>query len=223
MQMIGIIGGNGFIGSHLIECLDGININRDNYDSCKEIEFDIIINANGNSKKYWGDAHPFKDFDLSVLSVYKSLSDFKYNKYVYLSSVAAETRDSPYGVNKYLAEEIIKGYCSDYSVVRLPLVIGDGSVKGLVNDVLNGDIVYLTSRSRLMVIDAEEVAMQLYLSLQIGDLKKLERFYPSENITVEEIGSVLDRDIRYAEVLRDEYYDYTGDFKSSKFYINKYR
>jgi len=83
---IGIIGANGFIGSTLVKTMklqhSVTSIIRENYKSHKNDEFDIIINANGNSHKYWGNLNHLEDFDKSVMSVYKTLYDFKYKKYV---------------------------------------------------------------------------------------------------------------------------------------------
>jgi hypothetical protein len=67
--------------------------------------FDIFINANGNSKKYWANQNPLLDFDVSVTSVYKTLFDFKFKKYIYLSSLDI-FKNSVYGKNKLIAEEI---------------------------------------------------------------------------------------------------------------------
>ena len=219
--MIGIIGGDGFIGSNLVEALGGVSINRLNYDTHSDTLFDVIINANGNSKRYWANNNPIEDFNLSVLSVYKSLFDFKYKKYVYMSSITAEQMDGAYGFHKHLSEELVKRYCGNYSIVRLPLVIGAGSTKGVVSDILNGNTVYLTRYSRLMIIDVKEVAMRLDLLLYRHELGELERFYPNDNINIWKIGEILGKKIKYADTTRDECYNYKGEFKSSEFYLNK--
>jgi len=223
MRTIGIIGGDGFIGSNIGRILGGVSITRNNYDTHKETEFDVLINANGNSKKYWANKNPIEDFDMSVMSVYKSLFDFKYKKYVYISSVDVEEVKTHYGFHKYLAEEIVKRHCKDYSVVRVPLVIGTGCTKGVVNDILNGDEVYLTSCSTLMIVDIKEVIARLELNLWRDELGELERFYPSRNIAVHKIGYLLGKDIKYADDLRYERYDYQGIFKDSEFYLKDYK
>lgn len=215
---MGIIGSDGFIGSHLVASTEGIGVNRRNYKLHIGSSFDVIINANGNSRKYWGNNFPLEEFDKSVLSVYKSLFDFKYKKYVYISSIDAEDRITPYGLHKYIAEEIVKQYCEDYSIVRLPAVIGAGAAKGVVADILNDKPIYLTSDSTLMIIDVEEVVMKLK---EFSTLQELERFYPCDNVSIAQIGEILRKKVKYADTLRAEYYSHCGEFKNSIYYLNK--
>lgn len=84
---IAILGSNGFIGNNLFKELSKeffvVGITRDNYEEYVGKKFDIFINANGSSKKYWAENHPLEDFELNVLSVYKTLLDFKFMKTIY--------------------------------------------------------------------------------------------------------------------------------------------
>ncbi|GAG17657.1 unnamed protein product, partial [marine sediment metagenome] len=54
MGEIGIIGSGGFLGSYLSNgFMNSVCINRDSYDFYKHKYFDCLINANGNSKRYF--------------------------------------------------------------------------------------------------------------------------------------------------------------------------
>ena len=239
---IGVIGADGFIGRKLCSVLkipnesllrnEVIDITRQNYNYHKHGVFDILINANGNSNKYWANENPLDDFDASVTSVYKSLFDFKYKKYIYISSIDAEgtkKNRSAYGMHKQLSELIVRQHCKDCSVVRLPAVIGKESRKGIVHDIYNQNTIYLTPDSSLALMDVATVAWKLKNLIDGNELKAFEQFYPKKLITVEEIRKVLDVPIFYfeSEILRHEQYYLLGypnnyhKFKSSKYYLKK--
>ena len=227
---IGIIGADGFIGKYLVQVFKSIHhvikITRKDYDSYHRAKFDCIINANGNSRKFWANKHPEEDFKASVESVYNSTRDFRFSKYIYLSSRDAEQDkiQSIYGYNKFIAEKIVKKYCRDYSIVRLPSVIGLDSKKGVVHDIWHGNEVYLSPESTLMLMSAQEIAEQLLFNFD--ELEPLERFYPSMNITIEQIGGILCKEVKYAlngaHYYRHELYNVNGrcrQFKTSGEYL----
>ena len=76
--MITIIGGNGFVGSAYARLLaaQGVPhqvVTRENYASLRGGACDVLINANGNSKKFLAAREPLNEFDQSVRSVAQSL------------------------------------------------------------------------------------------------------------------------------------------------------
>ena len=226
---IGIIGADGFIGKHLVKTFSKsysvVKINRENYQSYHRAKFDILINANGNSKKHWANNHPAEDYKASVESVYNSTRDFRFSKYIFLSSRDAENDKihKIYGYNKFIAERLVQKYCRNYSIVRLPAVIGRDSKKGIVHDIWHGNTIYLTKQSTLVLMPARVIAEQL-LSL-FDELEEFERFYPSLGITVEQIGGILEKDIMFEKdmpLLNHELYECISSsrrFKSSAEYL----
>ena len=225
---IGIIGAKGFVGSSLQdELMDDHfikGITRENYvetiDAC--YKFDVLINANGNSRKHTANNNSVWDFEESVLSVYRSVFDFKYKKYIFISSIDAEVPGTPYGFNKHLSENIVKQYCKDYSIIRCPSIIGKNAVKGVVKGIQDGSKVYLTPDSRLMLINVSDVAETLNTLLKTGGPSWVERFYPTTTITIEQIGKILKKPVNFANELRGEYYDLYGSdrlYKSSEQYL----
>lgn len=226
---IGIIGADGFIGKHLVKTFSKsysvVKITRENYQSYHRAKFDILINANGNSKKNWANFHPAEDFKVSVESVYNTTRDFRYSKYIYLSSRDAEPDKihTIYGYNKFIAEKIVRKYCRDFSIVRLPTVIGRNSKKGVVHDIWHGKTVYLTSSSTLVLMDVIKITE--YLLKLIDELEPLERFYPGLGITVKQIGGILEKDIMFEKdmpLLNHELYEHISSnrrFKSSAEYL----
>ena len=178
--MIFVLGGNGFIGSAICKYLEDHqmpyqSIIRENYSSFIGKSCDVLINANGNSKKYIAEKEPVIDFDLSVRSVRSSIQDFKYGKYIYLSSCDVyedcssekTTQEdskilninvSNYGFHKYLAEEIVRGRCRDWMIVRMGGFVGPGLKKNPVFDILNNHKLWLHPDSQLQYLHVNSFA-----------------------------------------------------------------
>lgn len=178
--MIILIGGNGFVGSAYARVLrkmglDVLIVGRDNYADCIGAECDVLINANGNSKKFFSKENPKQDFQDSVASVRNSLVDFKFKKYVFLStsdiypdcsrpeltkedSVIDVAAQSPYGFHKYLAEQCVRHIASDWLIIRQGGFVGRGLRKNAVYDVLWGDKVWVHPDSEFQFIGTDESA-----------------------------------------------------------------
>lgn len=178
--MIFILGSEGFVGSAFLEVCRGQGlphrgIDVDNYDECRGSHCDILINADGNSKKYLADDDPRLEFMLSVSSVMQSLFDFTFGKYVYISSIAvyndhADTgknheeapidirTQSKYGFHKYIAEQLVLKYCEDWLILRLGGMVGRRMSKGPVFDILHGEPLRMSPASRFQFINTMEVA-----------------------------------------------------------------
>jgi dTDP-4-dehydrorhamnose reductase len=156
-----IIGGKGLIGRSIANYLKKKKknfrvITKQNYNNYKNKNCSIIINANGNSSRYYANTYPKKDFHKSVITVFKSIFDFKYKKYVYISSgdvyekinkksnekKIIETPCNYYGKNKFLAEQIIKFYCNSWIILRSGPVIGSKLKKNIFFDLKKNKKVY---------------------------------------------------------------------------------
>ncbi|MEK7115107.1 MAG: NAD-dependent epimerase/dehydratase family protein [Patescibacteria group bacterium] len=182
-KTIAVLGGRGMLGSDLVKFLGQhykiTAIDKHNYQQYVGKNFDVLINANGNSRKFWANQNPYLDFEASTISVYKSLFDFKFKKYVYISSVflyenfpvakisaknAFEDREldvknfSPYSLHKFLSEQMVKRYASDYLIFRCNTMIGKNAKKGVVFDILNNKELFITLTSKLQLITTKEVA-----------------------------------------------------------------
>jgi nucleoside-diphosphate-sugar epimerase len=135
----------------------------------------VLINANGNSKKYLAERDPVADFDASVRSVRQSLTDFPCRCYVYLSScdvypdcsspaTTAESstldpaRQTTYGFHKYLAEQCVRHQAPDGLVLRLGGFVGPGLRKNAVFDILRGGPLYLDPDSALQYLNVDWAA-----------------------------------------------------------------
>lgn len=180
-----IIGAGGFLGA-AIETesvrrgLRTIAVTRANYADHIGTECDLLINANGNSKKFLDARSPLDGFDLSVRSVLQSCLDFKARHYVLLSSGALypdETHpdnnreDTPlslsamtteYGFHKWLAEQIVRRHADSYTLFRLGGFVGPKLAKNAVYDVLGGHPLRVHPDSQFQFMDTRDLARLIF-------------------------------------------------------------
>jgi nucleoside-diphosphate-sugar epimerase len=178
--VIYILGANGFVGSAFVSyCernkLEYKPVTRESYESLVGTECDLLINANGNSKKFLANQDPKLDFELSVQSVLKSTFDFKFQKYIHLSTcdVYANTTDvefnseeteidvsklSHYGANKYLAELLVRHYCRKWTIFRLGGMVGPNLKKNPIFDLVQGNRLFVHPNSRMQFLHTTRVA-----------------------------------------------------------------
>ena len=208
---VGIIGANGFIGSAIYNLLkdkydqvDGIT--RGSYEYYKHNEYDVLINTNGNSRKFWANNNPKEDFVLSVQSVYNALFDFRFKKYIQISSIDS-FESSVYGNNKSIVEHILKQYVSVFnlSIIRCPQVIGKNMQKGVVADILNGKSIFLQPDSKLNLITNIKVAEIIQMTIS----KNLVGNYnigSTNSVTIKAIAKILGKSLNLSTELRFENY-----------------
>lgn len=231
LKSLAIIGSNGMVGSDLMQYLKSYfrkitPINRKNYDRYRGTNFDIIINANGNSNKIWAKNNVLSDFAASTASVYASLFDFPCKTYIYISSADVyqdhtnkkSTKESKvikteglstYGFHKYLSECIVKNFAKEYIILRCPMILGNNLKKGPIYDILHSSRLFVTGESSFQMITTYELAQIIYFLL-------------SQNIR-KEIFNVGGRDVvilrQIAEYLRNSV-TFPKDGETVKYEIN---
>ena len=185
-----LIGGNGFVGQAYVRLLaareiEYVVVTRSNYASLVGRSCDVLINANGNSKKFMADKDPVWDFDASVMSVVRSLNDFKSAKYVFLSSgdvypnqdspevtredVPLDTRRmSRYGLHKYMAETVVRSTHAHPLVIRMGGFVGPGMKKNAIFDMLSDQPIWLDPDSELQFISTDAAAAIVMSMIEKG-------------------------------------------------------
>lgn len=163
------------LAKYLSQSFSVTSISKDNYSQFINHSFDVIVNANGNSKRFWAIRNPLKDFNLSTVSVYKSLFDFKFSTYIYISSsdvymnhsdsvstsenqIQESNKLSSYGLHKYLSEKVVENYCKSFIILRSSMLLGQNLKKGPVYDIINKNPLFISKTSRLQMINTREVA-----------------------------------------------------------------
>lgn len=174
-----ILGGNGFIGSELVNYFKFCNydvfpITRKNYKKFINKKCNLFINANGNSRKYFANKYPLDDFKLNILGTMNSIFDFKYDKYIFLSSIDVygdfikkiPTKEktiidknslSYYGFTKKISEELVQKYTSKYLILRLGGVLGNNLKKNPIFDISNNKKLFVNPKSKFSFISIFDI------------------------------------------------------------------
>jgi dTDP-4-dehydrorhamnose reductase len=171
-----ILGGNGTLGSALVDILKKKKekfkiITKKNYSFYKKKKCTIFINANGNSSKFLANQSPQYDFDKSIYVVFNSIFDFKFDKYIFISSADVyENLNSTsenliinnprnnYGKNKLISELIVRLYCRKWLIFRPSTIISLKAKKGMLHDLLNSKKVFLNPNSSYSLLGSETIA-----------------------------------------------------------------
>lgn len=196
--MIYIVGGNGFVGSAIARQCEYQNheyviVTRDNAEQLYGSHCDLLINANGNSKKYMAEREPIWEFDASVRSVHEYLVHIQADKYVQLSSCdvypncsdyAGTAEDKPiditaqsaYGFHKYMAELCVRYYAQKWLIFRMGGFVGPGLKKNAIYDILHNAPLWLDEKSKLQFIStdaAAKIILDLALSEYVNEVFNL--------------------------------------------------
>ena len=185
-----VLGGRGFVGSAVVR--EGVSrgwevtvIGREEYPRLTGRNFDLFVNANGNSRKYLAVREPTREFDMSVASVMRSLHDFAFETYVLLSSIdvypdCSDPRKnsedtpidprhlSPYGFHKYLAEIIVRRYAAEWMILRMGGFVGPGLWKNSIYDLLRRRPLRVHPDSRYQYLHTRDLARVLFDLLSHG-------------------------------------------------------
>jgi nucleoside-diphosphate-sugar epimerase len=175
-----VLGGKGFVGSAMVRVAQKRKhsvtaIDLDNYSQLRGRACDLLINANGNSKKFLAEQDPVGEFDASVASVLRCLVDFPCQRYVHLSTIDVYPRvDSPrfnretaaidpgqlsrYGLHKFLAEQVVRKYASRWLILRLGGMVGPGLWKNSIFDISHGKPLRVHLESKYQYLFSEDVA-----------------------------------------------------------------
>ncbi len=147
--------------------------------------FDLVINANGNASRFRAEQDTLFDFEASFVSVYRSLFDFRYDRYVYLSTVdvynrpdqrASTSEETPidplslgaYGFHKHQAELAVMRTCPHYLVLRLGQMVGQGLKKGPLYDITNNKPLWIDPGSCMPFMNTASVGAVLFQLLEAG-------------------------------------------------------
>lgn len=218
--MIYVLGGQGFVGSAFVRwCesrrVDHVSVTRANYQSLRGSSCDLFINANGNSRKFLADRDPLADFDMNVRSALSTTRDFKFGKYVLISSIdvyddvsdqtktheGAEIRPealSAYGFSKYLTELVVRRHTRDWIIPRLGGMVGPGLKKNPVFDVVSGQKLWVDPASEFQFINTDEVARIVMELVATGRNKEVFNVCGDGDVTISDVmawaGRSLPRD-----------------------------
>ena len=208
-KSLAIIGSRGMVGSDLTRYLKPhfqniTEIDKENYDKYRGQQFDIVVNANGNSNKIWANENRFGDFEASTISVYKTLLDFSSKIYIYISSSDVyENHTSEkftsekelinfeklttYGFHKFLSECIVRNFTKSYIILRCPMMLGTNLKKGPIFDILNNSRLFISKDSAFQMITTKELARIIYFLLEKNITKEVFNVGGKGTVTLSEV------------------------------------
>jgi len=227
--------GKGFIGSKLVDHLsknhEVTNIRKDNYLSCKGMEFDVFINANGNSKRFLAEQAPKWDFEANCVSTFNTLLDFKFKKYIHLSTLDVY-KGSVYGNNKAIAEWILFEYQEKYNyslnILRMSMLVDKTKELGVVADIQKEKVLGVSKDSQFQIFNISGLItwVDILLKNQRHQLILDLAGYPA--MTMSKIENVLGKKGIYKENSPTHYYNYAmegtklfGPVKTSEEYLRE--
>ena len=110
------------------------------------------------SKRYWAKNNPEKDYEETVNKTLFFCKEFKYEKFIHISSVSARCQlHTVYGTNKKKSEDIVNQYPNNL-VLRLGPVYGKNLLKGVLIDMIKSNTVYIDGSSKYSFTDVAWVA-----------------------------------------------------------------
>ena len=210
-EKIGIIGGSGFIGSNLQQHFGEIakvvpRLDRNRF----RHQYDILINANGNSNKRLPETQPLQDFDLSVHNTLKYLIEYNPNLYIHISSCEVYTGDtyenseldvakmSRYGFSKYLSECLVRNYCKKCLILRLNGPIGPGLKKGAIYDILHGKRLWVSAESRFQLLHTKYICKFIDTLLSNGVTNEIFNLTGPDSVSLNDVIA-LHKPVEYPE------------------------
>ena len=218
---VGVLGGEGFVGSAFVRYCEreGIGcdvIEPDNYVEYSGREYDLLINAAGESRKYQVNRDPAGDLDYSLKPLLRSFNDFSCGRYVYISSIdlysdhadPARNREdaaleidriSHYGFHKFLGEKIVEHYLSSWLVIRLGGVLGPGLKKNPVFDILHDQPLRVHQESRYQYLDTDTAAAAVFELHSRGIEGEIFNLCGKGTVSLREISSWLEKSPRYLD------------------------
>jgi nucleoside-diphosphate-sugar epimerase len=181
-MQIAVIGANGFLGSNLFAHFQHaaatvVPVTRN--DPLPRNEFDLVLDCNGDSRRFWVNENPVGGFRSNVIPVMERLMALSFETYVLISTIDVygsgranqETSlednslvgaglDS-YAFQKLQAEELVRFYAPHHLILRSGTLIGPGLKKNPVFDALSGCPIRQTLDSTISLIDAGTLATVL--------------------------------------------------------------
>jgi len=156
MKKILITGDQGYIGKHLRKMLDGkYDIDGIDLKSGKSIfdlsyptaiEYDTVVHLAAFVKVNESVNFPYLYYRNNIEGTKRVLTNTRFNNFIFASTGAAENPNSPYGLSKRAAEDLVKEDCNrydkSYTIFRFYNVVGtdgfaptnpDGLMMNLIN------------------------------------------------------------------------------------------
>ena len=167
------------------------------------------------SKRYWAKNNPELDFEETVNKTIFFIDNFKYKKFIHISSISARCQSSTvYGINKKKSENVVLQNLNNL-VLRLGPLYGDGLDKGVLVDMLNSKTVYINENSKYSFTDAswvcEWIVGNLNLYRGIKEIGSKDYFTLSQIAKKINSKSAFEGDVDNQIIIDNEKYNSTSN------------
>lgn len=187
---IAVIGGHGFTGNALslfLSAAGHVCTRIGRQDPLPEGPVDVLLDCNGEGRRFWANEHPEESYSRSVASVQARLGSVSCGVYVYLSTVdvygqARGSRElsreeaeidmdaiDTYARHKVMAESLVIENAGRPLVLRCGTLIGPGLRKNPVFDLLNDLPLRMTEDSTLSLLHTATLGRAIEVLLASGD------------------------------------------------------
>jgi len=169
-------------------------ITRQTYAQHKAKKYDVLINAAMPAKRFWALQNPLLDFDATVRLTAELFYEWKYGKFVQISSLSARTQlDIPYGINKRTAEALVENH-EHTLIVRLAALYGKGLNQGALHDLIHRHKVYVDIQSAYNYLDVDFAAAWIINHIDQAGIKEIAA---RDTITLAEIAKDAWPEVEY--------------------------
>ena len=140
-KRIAIIGYSGLIGKNLLNQFKKNYQNIDLFNSkniskiSKKINYNKVFCAALPAEKWKANKYPNKD-KKNTLKLINNVKNLNTNQFILISTIDINF-DHPYGKNRKNFEKFVKKNFSNYLIIRLPAVFGEGLKKNIIFDLMN--------------------------------------------------------------------------------------
>jgi dTDP-4-dehydrorhamnose reductase len=212
---VALIGAQGFVGSALKTQLSNEKnlvlscITRKNYDEHIGNDYDLVIDAACNSKKYLADNDPVHEASSSIIHKLKTLTEINSKFHIHISSVDVyedlsirnmtkedsiiSSSSSNYGAHKLAAEQLVKHYAQKWLIFRLSGMVGAEIRKNPVYDIINDIPIYINENSKYQFMSTKFVAKNILAIYKSKIKNQIYNFAGDGLISPTEIAKIFNK------------------------------
>jgi nucleoside-diphosphate-sugar epimerase len=145
------------------------------------------------SGRFWAKNNPEKDYEENVEKTVRFLKEWKYKKFVQISTVSARCQlDTVYGRHKAAAEKLCN--FADNLIVRLGALYGGNMTKGVLVDMLQGKKVFVDGASRYSFVSVDVATEWIAKNLHRSGIVE---FGGKNAIALQDVAKHLQKDMEF--------------------------
>lgn len=230
-----VVGHTGFVGHTVYTFLKSkydnvVGVSQSTSSSLLK-SIDVIVNCAGFSTKYKA-AENFDvalEYEINVFRRIKAIQSINPKmKLLHISSIAA-IENSNYGLIKQASEYWMSNYFSEYCILRLAGLVGEGLARNVVFDLVNNNWLFTRLDSVYNFIHTDAIAEIVSYLIEHWISRESINIAAKKSISVEKIAKLLERTPRVRDDAKKECFQVNTrrlqsffETKSSEYYIAQF-